>query len=152
MNGRIKVDHTREKKMGSIFSFSCLNEISFLSCIRLKLCFGRFPTIMRQVSNLSQISPDCFIFEKRFSRLHFLSFLKFLSMPEHPRFSGAGGHRIAYPMYVVNGLQSRTSTLASTIGPIFPHNLERGCFLQFFEPFHLKNHYRYRKTWETMSM
>jgi len=70
---RIYNKFPREKKIVSILSFSCFNEISFLSCNRLRLCFGRFLTIMRQVSNLSQIGPDCFIFEKRFSRLHFLN-------------------------------------------------------------------------------
>jgi len=33
---------SREKKIGSIFSFFCLKDFSFLSCIRLKFCSGRF--------------------------------------------------------------------------------------------------------------
>jgi len=89
---------SREKKIGSVFSFSCLNEISFLSCIRLRLCFGRFLTIMRQVSILSQISPDCFIFEKRISRLHFLSFSQIFLKAGAPTLSGCGGAPHCVPL------------------------------------------------------
>jgi len=41
--------------------------------------------------------------------------------------------------------------LTSTIGPLFPPNLGRGWFLQFFEPLYLENHKRYQKQSKTLS-
>jgi len=46
---------------------------------------------------------------------------------------------------------NREPPLTSTIGPLFPPNLGRGWFLQFFEPLYLGNHKRYRKTEQTLS-
>jgi len=40
---------------------------------------------------------------------------------------------------------NREPPMTSTIGPLFPPNLGRGWFLQFFEPLYLENQKRYRK-------
>ena len=46
---------------------------------------------MRQVSILSQVSPDCLIFEKGISRLHFLSFPQIFLKAGEPTLFGCGG-------------------------------------------------------------
>jgi len=44
-----------------------------------------------QESDKSQISPDCFIFEKRISRLHILSFSQIFLQAGAPTVFGCGG-------------------------------------------------------------
>jgi len=52
---------------------------------------------------------------------------------------------------MLQSASNREPPLTGTIGPLFPLNLRRGWFLQFFEPLYFENYKRYRKTEKNLS-